>query len=231
MSILKKHQKVFSLLQVELEQFGFNEFNYRPHNYLLDAKKNIGELTYLLSFHLSSKSISLSYVYGEIMVNPVNKILNQFIPDLSDNNEFITLKNHKNGGTQDDFEKINRHVKNVDIGVYIAVIMEHIKKIDFPFFEQYPTLETINQEIINKVPEDDYFEWFPGLFLYKALIIMKLCANSKYEDYKNRKIELYKEYLEKDINKYKDTYKRFLSLIDYLDSGKYLKIIESDTIV
>ncbi len=230
MSILKKQKKTFDLLQVELEQFGFNEFNYRPHNYLLDAKKNIGELTYLLRVHLA-KGISLSYVRGYIMVNPVNKILNQFIPDLSDNNEFITLKNHKNGGTQDDFEKINRHVKNVDIGVYITAIMEHIKKIDFPFFAQYPTLETINQEIINKVPENDYFEWFPGAALNKIIIIMKICNNPKYEAYKLKNIKIGLQFVEQNPQMWEEKYKRYLSLIDYLDSGKYLKIIESDNIV
>ncbi len=230
MSILKKQKKTFDLIQVELEQFGFNEFNYRPHNYLLDAKKNIGELTYLLRVHLA-KGISLSFVRGHIMVNPVNKILNQFIPDLSRNNEFITLKNHKNGGTQDDFEKINRHVKNVDIGVYITAIMEHIKKIDFPFFAQYPTLETINQEIINKVPHDDYNKWFPGKLNFKVLTIMKLCSNPNYDAFKNWALSAYKKGVEIDHDYYINDFNNLNTLLALLDSGNYLKIIESDNII
>ncbi|WP_405247645.1 hypothetical protein [Cellulophaga sp. Asnod2-G02] len=111
MSILNQQKKIFSLVQVELEKLGFSEFTYRPHNYLLDAKKDMGELTYILSIHLSSKGISLSYVYGDIMINSVNKILKQFIPDLSDNNELITLKNCDIDGKQEDFKKINEHLK------------------------------------------------------------------------------------------------------------------------
>ena len=105
MSILNKHIKKFNLIQIELENLGFTEFEHRIAFYTFRAQKSIGELSYLLSFHLSTKGISLSYVYGDIMVNPVNKILNQFIPDLSDNNELITLKNHSYGGELKDFEK------------------------------------------------------------------------------------------------------------------------------
>ncbi|WP_024482331.1 hypothetical protein [Cellulophaga baltica] len=128
MSILNQHKKIFSLVQVELEKLGFSEFTYRPHNYLLDAKRDMGELTYILSIHLSSKGISLSYVYGDIMINSVNKILKQFIPDLSDNNELITLKNCDIDGKQEDFKKINEQLKTKNTGDYIMAIMDHIKK-------------------------------------------------------------------------------------------------------
>ncbi|SDE76535.1 hypothetical protein [Cellulophaga baltica] len=225
MSILNQHKKVFSLVQVELEKLGFSEFTYRPHNYLLDAKKNVGELTYILSIHLSSKGISLSYVYGDIMINSVNKILKQFIPDLSDNNELITLKNCDIDGKQEDFKKINEQLKTKNTGDYIMAIMDHIKKIDLPFFNKYPTMETINQKIINKVPEEDYFEWFPGVAIFKILIIMKLCDNSKYEEYKNKRVKVYLSFVEKQPALYQEDYTTFLSFLDYLDSGSYLKII------
>ncbi|ADV48806.1 hypothetical protein I2486_07620 [Cellulophaga sp. E16_2] len=228
MSILNQHKKIFSLVQVELEKLGFSEFVYEPHFYSLDATKKFGDLTYNLTFQLLSKSISLGYVYGFILVNPVNKILKQFIPDLSDNNELITLKNHINGGKQEDFKKINEHLKTKNTGDYITAIMEHIKKIDFPFFNKYSTLEAINQEIINKVPEEDYFEWFPGVAIFKVLIIMKLRDNSKYEEYKNKRVKVYLSFVEKQPALYQDDYITFLSFLDYIDSGSYLKINEKD---
>ncbi|AIY12651.1 hypothetical protein [Cellulophaga baltica] len=191
MSILNQHKKIFSLVQVELEKLGFTEFVYEPHFYSLDATKKFGDLTYNLTFQLLSKSISLGYVYGFILVNPVNKILKQFIPDLSDNNELITLKNHINGGKQEDFKKINEHLKTQKTGDYIMAIMDHIKKIDLSFFNKYPTIETINQEIIDKVPEEDYFEWFPGELNFKVLIIMKLGNNLKYDAFKNWALNAY----------------------------------------
>ncbi|QXP56560.1 hypothetical protein H0I25_01845 [Cellulophaga sp. HaHa_2_95] len=188
----------------------------------------MGELTYILSIHLSSKGISLSYVYGDIMINSVNKILKQFIPDLSDNNELITLKNCDIDGKQEDFKKINEQLKTKNTGDYIMAIMDHIKKIDLPFFNKYHTMETINQKIINKVPEEDYFEWFPGVAIFKVLIIMKLCDNSKYEEYKNKRVKVYLSFVEKQPALYREDYTTFLSFLDYLDSGSYLKIIEKD---
>ncbi|WP_165749348.1 hypothetical protein [Cellulophaga sp. Z1A5H] len=230
MSILNQHKKIFSLVQVELEKLGFSEFEHDLVFYSFYAKKNEGFLFYLISFHLSTKDITLNYVRGYIMVNPVNKILKQFIPDLSDNNELITLKNHINGGKQEDFKKINEHLKTKNTGDYITAIMEHIKKVDLPFFNKYPTLETINEEIINKVPEEDYFEWFPGVAIFKVLIIMKLRDNSKYEEYKNKRVKVYLSFVEKQPALYQDDYITFLSFLDYLDSGSYLKIIEKDNL-
>ncbi|KGK30484.1 hypothetical protein [Cellulophaga sp. E6(2014)] len=230
MSILNQHKKIFSLVQVELEKLGFTEFVYEPHFYSLDATKKFGDLAYNLTFQLLSKSISLGYVYGFILVNPVNKILKQFIPDLSDNNELITLKNHINGGKQEDFKKINEHLKTQKTGDYIMAIMDHIKKIDLPFFNKYPTLEAINQEIINKVPEEDYFEWFPGASLNKIIIIMKLCNNPKYESYKSKNIKIGLQFVKQNPQMWKTKYERYISLINFLDSGSYLKIIEKDNL-
>ncbi|WP_282142909.1 hypothetical protein [Cellulophaga baltica] len=229
MSILNQHKKIFSLVQVELEKLGFTEFVYEPHFYSLDATKKFGDLTYNLTFQLLSKSISLGYVYGFILVNPVNKILKQFIPDLSDNNELITLKNHINGGKQEDFKKINEHLKTQKTGDYIIAIMDHIKKVDFPFFNKYPTMETINQEIINKVPEEDYFKWFPGASLNKIIIIMKLCNNPKYESYKSKNISIGLQFVKQNPQMWKTKYERYISLINFLDNGTYLKIIEKDS--
>jgi hypothetical protein len=230
MSILNQHKKIFSLVQVELEKLGFTEFVYEPHFYSLDATKKFGDLTYNLTFQLLSKSISLGYVYGFILVNPANKILKQFIPDLSDNNELITLKNHINGGKQEDFKKINEHLKTKKTGDYIMAIMDHIKKIDLPFFNKYPTIETIDQEIINKVPEEDYFEWFPGELNFKVLIIMKLCNNLKYDAFKNWALNAYKKGVDIDYERYKNDFKNLHTLLDLLDSGSYLKIIEKDNV-
>ncbi|WP_158975052.1 hypothetical protein [Cellulophaga sp. L1A9] len=230
MSILNQHKKIFSLVQVELEKLGFTEFVYEPHFYSLDATKKFGDLTYNLTFQLLSKSISLGYVYGFILVNPVNKILKQFIPDLSDNNELITLKNHINGGKQEDFKKINEQLKTKNTGDYIMAIIDHIKKIDLPFFNKYPTIETINQEIINKVPEEGYFEWFPGELNFKVLIIMKLCNNLKYDEFKNWALNAYKKGVDIDYERYKKDFKNLHTLLDLLDSGSYLKIIEKDNL-
>ncbi|WP_282142913.1 hypothetical protein [Cellulophaga baltica] len=230
MSILNQHKKIFSLVQVELEKLGFSEFEHDSVFYSFYAKKNEGLLSYLISFHLSTKDITLNYVRGYIMVNPVNKILKQFIPDLSDNNELITLKNHINGGKQEDFKKINEHLKTQKTGDYIMAIIDHIKKIDLPFFNKYPTLEAINQEIINKVSEEDYFEWFPGASLNKIIIIMKLCNNPKYESYKSKNISIGLQFVKQNPQMWKTKYERYISLINFLDSGSYLKIIEKDSL-
>lgn len=227
MSILNKHIKIFNLIQIELENLGFTEFEHRIAFYTFRAQKSIGELSYLLSFHLSTKGISLSYVYGDIMVNPVNKILNQFIPDLSDNNELITLKNYNNGGELKDFEKINEHLKGKDIEGYITAIMEHIKKVDFPFFTKYPDMKTINEEILNKVPESEYNNYIYGKKNFKVLIIMKLCNNPNYQNFKSWAEDTYKNALKLDPDRYGQDFDNLKSLIIYLDSGKYKEVLEN----
>ena len=227
MSILNKHIKIFNLIQIELENLGFTEFEHDPVFYSFYAKKNLGILTYLLSFHLSTKGIALSYVRGYVMVNSVNKILNQFIPDLSDNNELITLKNYNNGGELKDFEKINEHLKGKDTEGYIAAIMEHIKKVDFPFFTKYPDMETINEEILNKKPESEYNNYIYGKKNFKVLIIMKLCNNPNYQNFKLWAEETYKNAIKLDADRYGQDFDDLKSLIKYLDSGKYKEVLEN----
>ncbi len=125
----------------------------------------------------------------------------------------------------DDFEL----VANCASAIEANAVLKN-EKVDLLFFNKYPTMETINQEIINKVPEEDYFKWFPGASLNKIIIIMKLCNNPKYESYKSKNISIGLQFVKQNPQMWKTKYERYISLINFLDNGTYLKIIEKDNL-
>jgi hypothetical protein len=76
-------------------------------------------------------------------------------------------------------------------------LRNYILQYTIPFFDKVTSLQVVNDEIIDKVPQNEVANYIPGSFMSsKKQIIMKLCNNPKYEFQ--------------------------LALTAYLDSGKYL---------
>ncbi len=59
---------------------------------------------------------------------------------------------------------------------------------------------------------------------------MKLCNNPKYESYKSKNISIGLQFVKQNPQMWKTKYERYISLINFLDSGSYLKIIEKDNV-
>ncbi len=175
------------------------------------------------------KEINFSNVtYGSgVIFKQVNNILNE-----------IVVINTK---TEDTISKYPNFKNNLDIffvsdvpivansylqeGNFISImklIIANIKEYHFPFFERVSSLQVVNDEIIDKVPQMEIANYIPGQYMnIKKLIIMKLCNNPKYEEFKDWLIEIYQKLSTENPDKYAEKFKQVLKAIEYLDSGKY----------
>jgi len=67
----------------------------------------------------------------------------------------------------------------------MKLIIENIKTYHLPFFDRVSSLQVVNDEIIDKVPQMELGNYIPSQYMnLKKLIIMKLCNNLKYDEFK-----------------------------------------------
>lgn len=101
-------------------------------------------------------------------------------------------------------------------------VYEYLRTYHFPFFERVSSLQVVNDEIINKVPKEEYGNYIPGRFMNaKVLIIMKLCNNPRYNEFRDWALGAYAKGVEVNPDRYLEDFKIIKSLKEYLDSGKY----------
>ena len=97
---------------------------------------------------------------------------------------------------------------------YIEVIGKHF----IPFWQKYSDLQYINDEIIDKVDNDEIHHYLSGMTPFKKLIIMRFCKNKEYEIYKGFLHQLVIKAVEEDSK----TYLPYKNLFDEM-----VQIIES----
>jgi hypothetical protein len=99
---------------------------------------------------------------------------------------------------------------------------EYIVQYALPFFEKFTSLQVVNDNIINGVPQDALSNYIPGAFMYaKKLVIMKLCDNPGYDEYVQWLLETFRKNAEKDSLKWDAKYELHKRLAEYMNSGKY----------
>ena len=72
--------------------------------------------------------------------------------------------------------------------VYINEFMQ-------PFFDSMTSIQDLNDKIVNVTPMADYNDFFRNNTVSKALIIMGLCSNEKFESYYESSLKVNKEAL------------------------------------
>ncbi|AWK05284.1 hypothetical protein HYN56_13985 [Flavobacterium crocinum] len=97
---------------------------------------------------------------------------------------------------------------------YKEIINQHF----IPFWDIYSNIQYINDEIIDIVPEEEVNNYFPGMGNFKKLIIMKLCSNSNYNDYKNYLVTVAENAVIVDPVKYKPYANLFNELTEKLEN-------------
>ena len=170
--------------------------------------------------------------YGSgIVFKEVNVILNK-VTDININTEdtvsrYPNFNNNLDIFFASDVPVIaNGYLQEGNFVSIMKLIMGNIKEYHFLFFERVSSLQVVNDEIIDKVPKEEYGNYITGRFMnVKVLIIMKLCANPRYEEYKNWAIGAYKKGVESNPDRYKEDYKIVLATIEYLDGVKYRELL------
>lgn len=107
-------------------------------------------------------------------------------------------------------------------------IKRYIAEFVYPFFSSVNSIQVINDEIINKVPHMEVSNYLDsGNAPWLKLIIMKLCENPGYEDYKKWLEETLARLLPTNPTMYEPMQKIYQELRQLLDSGQYLSLIQN----
>lgn len=226
---MKLIDTTFERIKIYFNELGFINSLHCPSSYSFDFCRVDGNVEYEigLSYIKEGKDIRMNgRINSSIICLAVVNILEQFIklncydritvikfPNYNENfeNPLLRAINSQPVNSEEDFLK----VKNI--------IFQHINTYILPFFDRVPSLQAVNDEILNKVSDKEYSNFIPGQTNFKVLIIMKLCENPKYEGFKKWALEAYKKGTEIDPDQYGPDYRTLQSLVSYLDSGQYKK--------
>ena len=94
-----------------------------------------------------------------------------------------------------------------------SLLLEYIEKVYEPLWEKYSSLHFINDEIINKIPQMELPDYLSGHMSLRKLIIMKLCSNPNYENYRDWLMKLRLESFNKDPEKQEENLRLLKKLI------------------
>lgn len=220
MNILNTQDKISSALRTNLKEIGFDSDDYLPQFNSIRFFQNDSKKTKNITLQFYNDSLGINSLSGFLSLNDVNDILQRFV-DLKVNKEYCTFKNFEQKQViSDEIIKLNAISKEGNIDQFSTAIISHINRIILPFFERYSDINTIN-EIINKVPESDYPDWIHGQSTLKILIIMRLCSNTKYDEYKTKKEQEYISFVKQNESMWQPYYEKFLSLTRYLESNNF----------
>jgi hypothetical protein len=216
MKIAELQNSICSILKPEMLNLGFTSDEYSPHFCSIHFSESNLQMIKHITLQFFNDSLGINSLRGFIALNKVNSILEKFI-DLKVNKEYCTLNNiEKQEIILTDIKKLNEFSKQNNISQYSLEILNHINEINLPYFDKYPDIQSINEKVLNQVPENDYPEWIHGQSTLKILIIMKLCDNPKYESYKASKEKEYLFFVNQNPSMWKPAYDTFLSLVKYL---------------
>ena len=130
------------------------------------------------------KGIS-AHVYFE----EIEELVNHFPktnPYLISNN--LTLSLYKLSANSDHIYSINKTANDVvinhnNIPVIASLVNEYLSLCYEPFWEKYSVLQTVNDEIIDKVEQMKLSDYIPFQTPWEKLAIMKVCKNPNYQAY------------------------------------------------
>ncbi|MBE0393691.1 hypothetical protein [Flavobacterium sp. PL002] len=226
---MKFNEQIFNIFKSFFTEKGYPESKYLPHNGALDYYKKDKNNIHWIRITLDITKKAFVDVYGQISFLEVTNILQKFLEIRTDYTEEIVVNYYlyENREKWTDIWKALQAASPLktkeDIEIFKQNISNHVDTYIVPFFEKIPNLQAVNDEILNKLSFDEYPNFIPGNCTLKVLIIMKLCENTKYEDYKTLKLLAYKKNTETDYKNWIEDYETLQSLITYLDSGEYKK--------
>ena len=87
-----------------------------------------------------------------------------------------------------------------------------------PIWEKYADLQTINDELIDQIPQMKLSDFISGKMSTKKLIIMKMCKNDNYEEYKSWLIKNYENEYQKGNEQADNEYFMMKDLVEYLET-------------
>jgi len=227
---------IFNAFQIEFKALGFEHSKWYNHNNCFEFWMEEKERICLFSINYTKVKAfyKLSNIFNaDIIFKDVNNIFQKFINldrEYSVDSFEATIQsipnydNHLN--ILFDLPKYEINTKD-EFDIVKNKVIAYFKEYPSSFFDQIPNLQTVNKNILNQVPQSEYTKYIKGKATFKILIIMKLCNNSKYDDYKNWAVKGYKELVIENSQMYTKEYQILIELLDYLDRGLNKELLKA----
>jgi len=227
---MKFNDKVFQELTLEFEKKGFKESKHFEHNYCFEfyKKSEFANSICVIRILYSFDNKHLSGITSRISFNNVTSILKKFVDvgtEFYDQTSTNFLHSTESKSNISFLQKIIL-TSPVEFELLKDKIIEHVNTYIIPIFEEISNLQKLNEKI-SKVPQSKYCDYIYGESNLKALIIMKLCNNPKYNEFKTWLIDTYKKLSVTEPEQYSKDYDIILNLIEYLDIDQYKKLLKA----
>ncbi|APU11801.1 hypothetical protein A5M85_16390 [Cellulophaga lytica] len=219
---MKFNKQIFNSLIPILKNRGLTESTYSERSGSLSFYKSNKHSNYQITLELDDTTKGFVNVYGRISFTNVIDILSRFI-ELRPNVYEAVVVNYDLYKNKEKYNKIFDELESLplktdlDIKEFENEIISHIDSYILPFFERFPNAKSVNDEIFEKLDFEEFPNYIPGNCTLKTLIIMKMYNNCRYEEYKNKKDEEYKFYINQNSSMWQSSYDSFLALTSYLD--------------
>lgn len=229
---MKFNKDIFNHLKPILNNKGLTESTYTEHNGGLDFYKTSNVSEYRITLDLGVSKKGFVNIYGRISFTNVVDILTKFIELKPNVYEAIVVNNdlYKN---KENWTKIFKELGALPLQTPLNIqkfenkIIDHVDSYILPFFQKFSNLQDVNDKILNLLPKEEYANYIPGQTNFKVLIIMKLCNNSKYNDFKEWALSAYKKGVEMNATRYGKDYEILKALINFLENKDFEDLIIS----
>lgn len=226
---------------VNFEQLGFQVFENDKFFYGWKLKKYINDKTDIISYGFSKDKrgydVFLHPIRSFIVFEAVNKILlninNQSYNFYLNDPTIIQIPGFDKKDTEyyDNISKLSFVCDRVILEeIYkeaLELFKEQLETTVLPFFDKIQTLQQVNDEILEKYEPREWTKYISGETMFKALIILKLCNNEvKYQEASQSHKQIIANAIQEGHIQYQERYNTLLELLDYLNSGNYLEVIE-----
>jgi hypothetical protein len=148
-----------------------------------------------------------------------NLYVNQLFPTIR-LNEFTNKNFNKIWDSFRGFRDYDLSIDKEKLDALCQHYKETIAHHFIPFWEKYGSIQYINDEIINKVTEEDLNNYLPGMGNFKKLMIMKICSNPNYNEYEKYLTNLVENAVLQDKEEYEPYADLFKELTEIL-KGQY----------
>jgi hypothetical protein len=220
---MKFNKEMFERFKLIYAKLGFEKSKYYEHNGVFDFIREKGECICWVRMTVGLKTDGFGMIHGKISFKGVVEKLKIFDNVKLDFNEEVLI-NYDLYKDKDNWNNIYKRLATLplktalNIEEFEKIIISHVNSYILPFFEKFPTTQSVNDKILNSFPKEEYANYIPGQTNFKALIIMKLCNNPKYVDFKKWALTAYKKGVEINSARYSKDYEVLKLLVGYLDN-------------
>ncbi|MEO9533065.1 MAG: hypothetical protein ABJG68_09020 [Crocinitomicaceae bacterium] len=219
---MKFNKDIFDSLVPAFKDKGFTYANYSSHNGGLDFFNSNTVGDHRITIDLGTTKKGFVNIYGRISFKEITQTLQEFGELRLGIYEPIVI-NYDLYQNKENWTRIFKRFGSLplktesDIKKFEDEIIEHVEEYIIPFFNKFPDLKSVNDQILSKLTFEEFPNYIPGNCTFKSMIIMKKFNNPRYSEYLSAKEKEYQFYVKQNAAMWQTSYNGFKKLIAFLD--------------